>query len=93
MQTIEWVYHDKVRENEQAAGDRISVEEFSAFSGTLRAGETTMICPSLLAHVRSIVETDVGIMKSVRKAREERDLRRKNNKNKPKGGGKGDDKE
>ena len=89
MQTIEWVYHDKVRENEQVAGDRISIEEMSAFSGTHRAGETTMICPALLSHVRGQVETDVGIMKSVRKAREERYLRRKNKKP-GKGGAKGD---
>ena len=87
MQTIEWVYHDKVRENEQVAGDRISVEEMTAFSGTHKAGETVMICPSLLSHVRSQVESEVGIMKSVRKAREERDLRRK--KKPGKGGGKG----
>ena len=36
--------------------------------------------PLLLSHVRGQVETDVGIMKSVRKAREERELRRKTNK-------------
>ena len=48
MQTIEWVYHDKVRETEQVAGDRISVEDMAAFSGTHKAGETIMTCPSLL---------------------------------------------
>ena len=90
MQTIEWVYHDKVKEQEQGAGDRISVEELAAFSGTHKAGETIMICPSLLSHVRSQVETDVGIMKSVRKAREERDLRKKKKPGKGPGKGEGD---
>ena len=77
MQTIEWVYHDKLKDNEQVAGDRISVEELAAFSGTHKGGDATMICPSLLSHVRGQVETDVSIMASVRKAREERGLRRK----------------
>ena len=37
-----------------------------------------MVAPALLAHVRTVVETDVNIMKSVRRAREERELRRNN---------------
>ena len=76
LQTIEWVYHEKVREAEVVAGDRITVEEMSAFAGTTRAGEVLMLCPALLAHVKAQVETDVGIMKVVRKAREERELKR-----------------
>jgi hypothetical protein len=35
-----------------------------------------MVCPAFLSHVKSEVETDVVIMKSVRKAREERELKR-----------------
>jgi hypothetical protein len=75
IQTIEWVHHERVRDSE-AGSDRLSPEEWSAFSGTTRAGETLMVCPSLLAHVKTEVETDAAIMKSVRKAREERELKR-----------------
>jgi hypothetical protein len=50
-----------------------------------------MVCPQLLNHVRSEVETDAAIMKSVRKAREERELKR-GAKPKNKGKGAADDK-
>ena len=79
-QTIEWVYHEKLREQDYGGGERLSPEEASAFSGVSRAGDHMMVAPALLAHVRTVVETDVNIMKSVRKAREERELRRNNNK-------------
>ena len=51
-------------------------EEMAAFSGLPRSGDHVMICPALLSHVKSAVEADTNIMKHVRKAREERELRR-----------------
>lgn len=84
VQTIEWVYYEKVREVEGQSNDRLTAEELAAFAGASRGGEILMIAPELLAHVRSQVETDVGIMKAMRKAREERELRRTRKK---KGGG------
>jgi hypothetical protein len=84
IQVIEWVHHERVRESE-ASGDRLSPEEWAAFSGTTKAGDTLMVCPQLLAHVKGVVETDVQIMKSVRKAREERELKRGHAKAKGKG--------
>ena len=57
----------------------------------MRTGDVLMVCPSLLAHVKTVVEADVGIMKSVRKAREEIELRRGGRGSKTKKGeGKGD---
>jgi len=77
IQTIEWVHHDRVRDHEAIAGDRITVEEMAAFSGASKASDVLMVAPALLSHVKRVVETDVTIMKSARKAREERELRRK----------------
>ena len=85
LQTIEWVHHERVKDMEATAGDRITVEEMAAFSGASRTADVLMVAPALLTHVKGVVETDVTIMKSVRKAREERELRRKSTK---KGGGK-----
>jgi len=84
IQVIEWVHHERVREGE-ASGDRLSPEEWAAFSGTTKAGDTLMVCPQLLSHMKGVVETDVQIMKSVRKAREERELKRGHAKAKGKG--------
>lgn len=82
IQTIEWVHHDRVKDMEATAGDRITVEEMTAFSGVSRSSDVLMVAPALLSHVKTVVETDATIMKSVRKAREERELRRKNQKTK-----------
>lgn len=84
VQTIEWVYYEKVRQVDWQSNDRLTAEELAAFAGASRGGEILMITPELLAHVRSQVETDVGILKATRKAREERELRRTQKK---KGGG------
>jgi len=86
-QLIEWVHHERVRDAEAGNQDRITPEEQAAFTGSSRAGESLMVAPSLLAHVKSVVEVDANIMKAVRKAKEERVLRRAN----PKKGGKGGD--
>ena len=56
---------------------RLSYEELSAFSGASKAGDLLMVSPSLLDHVKAVVEKDAAIMKYIRKAREERDARRK----------------
>ncbi len=77
IQTIEWVHHERVRDSDVVAGDRITAEELSAFAGTSKTSDVLMVSPALLSHVKQVVETDVTIMKSVRKAREERELRRK----------------
>ena len=84
-QLIEWAHHERVREAEASgSGDRVSPEELSAFTGVSRAGESLMVAPRLLNHVKSAVETDGNIMKAVRKAREERELRRNSIRNKNK---------
>ena len=85
-QTIEWAYHDRLREADSASSkDKMSPEEFAAFSGFSKAGDLLMVAPQLLEHVKTQVEKDAAIMKNIRKAREERELRRKG----PGGGGGG----
>ncbi|CAK0789849.1 unnamed protein product, partial [Prorocentrum cordatum] len=77
-QTIEWSYHDRLREADSASSkDKMSPEEFSAFSGFSKAGDLLMVAPTLLEFVKGQVEKDAAIMKNIRKAREERELRRK----------------
>ena len=75
-QTTEWVYHDRIREADAGLGkDRLAPEEMAAFSGLSRAGDALMVAPQLLDHVKSVTEKDAAIMKNIRKAREERELR------------------
>ena len=69
-QTIEWVYHDRLREADAAA------TKDNAFSGFSTAGDLLMVCPLLLDHVKGVVEKDAAIMKNIRKAREEREARK-----------------
>jgi hypothetical protein len=88
IQMIEWVYHEKVRDSESSGGgDKLTPEEWSAFFGASRAGDILLVCPQLLSHVRSEVEIDAAIMKRVRKAREERELKRGSNRARAKGKG------
>ncbi|CAK0883778.1 unnamed protein product, partial [Prorocentrum cordatum] len=87
-QTIDWAYHDRLREADSASSkDKMSPEEFSAFSGFSKAGDLLMVAPQLLEHVKTQVEKDAAIMKNIRKAREERKLRRKGPKAGDSGGG------
>ena len=51
-----------------------------------------MVAPSLLAHVRTVVEIDVNIMKSMGKAREDHEFRRNANRKDNKGGNNNKDK-
>ncbi|CAK0871112.1 unnamed protein product, partial [Prorocentrum cordatum] len=77
-QTIEWSYHDRLRGADSASSkDKMSPGEFSAFSGFSKAGDLLMVAPALLEFVKGQVEKDAAIMKNIRKAREERELRRK----------------
>ena len=77
-QTIEWAYHDKLRDMDAAAPkERLSPEELSAFSGLDRTGDHLMVAPSLLDHVKGVAEKDAAIMKNIRKAKEEREARKK----------------
>ena len=48
------------------------VDEAAVFTGAAKEDGRSMICPLLLGHVSKQVERDAGIMKQVRKAREER---------------------
>ncbi|CAK0828904.1 unnamed protein product [Prorocentrum cordatum] len=80
VQTIEWAYHDKIRETDAGSTSRLSIEEATAFSGLSRAGDLMMVAPALLEHAKLQVEKDAAIMKNIRKAKEERELRRKDNK-------------
>ena len=75
-QTIEWVYHDKLRDAGTDSKDRLSPEEMVAFSGLDRTGDQLMVAPSLLEHVRGVVEKDAATMNNIRKARKERELRK-----------------
>ncbi|CAK0903612.1 unnamed protein product [Prorocentrum cordatum] len=80
VQTIEWAYHDKIRETDAGSTSRLSIEEATAFSGLSRAGDLMMVVPALFEHVKLQVEKDAAIAKNIRKAKEERELRRKDNK-------------
>eukprot|EP00959_Pyramimonas_sp_CCMP1952_P241601 5049536-Pyramimonas_sp.AAC.1 len=42
VQTIEWAYHDKIRETDAGSTSRLSIEEATAFSGLSRAGDLMM---------------------------------------------------
>ena len=89
LQTIEYAYSEKAKETEsRAVGGRLSLEEQQTFGGTTRLASTLMVCPELLEHVKSEVERDASLAKNLRKAREERELARRNAK---KGGKAGDD--
>ena len=90
LQTIEFSYSEKARDAEsRAVGGRLSLEEQTVFGGVTRQFSTLMICPDLLTHVKSEVEAEASLAKNLRKAREEREQARKNNKKA--GGGKGED--
>ena len=81
VQTIEYAHSERARENEsRSVGGKLSLEEQYTFGSLVRQAGTLMICPSLLEHVKSEVEKDVQLSKNMRKAREERELARKNKK-------------
>ncbi|CAK0884014.1 unnamed protein product, partial [Prorocentrum cordatum] len=77
VQTIEWAYHDKIRETDAGSSSRLSIEEATAFSGLSRAGDLPMAVPSFLDHAKAKVEKGAALMKNIRKTKEERELRRK----------------
>lgn len=84
LQTIEYAHSERAREAEsRSVGGKLSIEEQQTFGGLVRHAATLMICPSLLDHVKSEVEKEVGLQKNMRKIREEREAARKaGNKNK-----------
>lgn len=83
IQTIEYAYAEKAREQEsKATGGRLSLEEQQTFGGVTRQAGTLMVCPSLLDYVKSEVERDANLAKNLRKAREERELARRQGKKK-----------
>ena len=76
-QSIEFVYQERIIEKETlAAGSRLTLEERSAFTGAVRPGQQLMVCPSLLEHVKKEAERTGGLLKELRKAREEREARK-----------------
>ena len=86
LQTIEFAYAERAREAEaKSIGGRLSLEEQQTFGGLTRQASTLMVCPDLMDFVKSEVERDASLAKNLRKAREERELNRKQNKTK-KGG-------
>jgi len=48
------------------------LDEAAVFTGAAKDDGRSMICPTLLEHVSKQVERDAGILKQIRKAREER---------------------
>lgn len=83
IQTIEFAYAERAREAEsKAIGGRLSLEEQQTFGGLTRQASTLMVCPELMDFVKSEVERDASLAKNLRKAREERELNRKQNKGK-----------
>ena len=90
IETIDWNEHtcrvpgaerERIRDLEVTAGDQITVDELAAFSGGSLTPDARMVAPALLMPVRTVVETEVTIVKLVRKARKKRGLRRKPMKN------------
>ena len=78
LQTIEYAHSEKAREVEsKAVGGKLSMEEQMTFGSLVRQAGTLMIAPALLDHVKQEVEKDVQLQKNIRKAREERELSRK----------------
>lgn len=78
LQTIEYAYADRAREQEsKAVGGRMSLEEQQTFGGVTRQAGTLMVCPELLDYVKLEVERDASLAKNLRKAREERELARR----------------
>ena len=78
LQTIEFAYAERAREAEaKAIGGRLSLEEQQTFGGLTRQASTLMVCPELMDYVKSEVERDASLSKNLRKAREERELARK----------------
>jgi len=81
LQTIEFAHSERAREQEaKGYGGKLSLEEQMAFAGSSRAGGSLMICPLLLDYVRGEVEREASLAKNLRKAREEREATRKDNK-------------
>jgi hypothetical protein len=86
LQTIEFAYAERARENEaKSVGGRLALEEQQVFGGLTRQAATLMVCPQLLEHVRSEVEREASLQKNLRKSREERELARKSGKKAGKG--------
>ena len=86
LQTIEFAYAERAREAEaKAIGGRLSLEEQQTFGGLTRQASTLMVCPDLMDYVKTEVERDASLAKNLRKAREEREMSRKQNKSKKPG--------
>ena len=84
LQTIEFSYQEKARERDPGGGNRLTLEEQYAFSGTTRTASDLMVCPELLEYVRKEVEREASFAKNLVRAREEKDKLRKATKGKGK---------
>ena len=81
LQTIEYAHSERAREIESKnTGGKLSLEEQASFGSVVRQSATLMIAPDLLTHVKEETERDAALQKNLRKAREERELWRKQNK-------------
>eukprot|EP00438_Fugacium_kawagutii_P028256 Skav200691 [mRNA] locus=scaffold6391:1205:6504:+ [translate_table: standard] len=81
LQTIEYSYSEKAREQEsKAVGGKLSLEEQTTFGGVTRQFSTLMVCPELLEHVKAETEKEASLAKNLRKAREEREAARRGKK-------------
>jgi len=81
LQTIEYGHSEKAREVEaRSIGGKLSLEEQFTFGSLVRQAGTLMIAPDLLDHVKVEVQKEAELQKNLRKAREERDLAKKNKK-------------
>ncbi|CAK0814984.1 unnamed protein product, partial [Prorocentrum cordatum] len=80
MQLIEYFYYevhrqsDSSKQQDKKGGKGARLEEMAVFSGKHREYGEVMVAPELLTYVASELERDSGIMKQMRKAREERSL-------------------
>ena len=73
LQTIEYSYSDRLRDKHaKSTTGRLTLEEQTAFGGTVRVEAKLMICPLLLEHARTDLEREAGFAKALVKARDAR---------------------
>ena len=72
LQTIEFSYLDKMRDQDGQAGGKLTSDETALFTGVSRSAMSLMICPELLDAVRSDADREGGLLKNLMKAREAR---------------------
>ena len=94
-QMVEYVYLQEANSTKAAPagkkgqgrgrGQAGLVNELEVFTGTHRDSGETMVCPELSDYVAKELERDAGVMKQIRKSREEKALLLKNQPETPAG--------